>query len=170
MDVYKAVKIWLQCLSYWDQNIHRKKTSSNSHSASCLNIEWTGEFPDCAGCRIQYTAQSGYSPRSLFPLGLLGTEKHLITTDDLRVTATHGAVLWLFITIYNYACYFVWDPGLDGRIILRWIFMKWDVGVWTGSSWLRIGAGGGHCECGNETSGSPKMRGISWLAENRLAS
>jgi hypothetical protein len=31
-----------------------------------------------------------------------------------------------------------------GRIILRWIFRKWDVGVWTGSSWLRIGTGGGH--------------------------
>ena len=23
-------------------------------------------------------------------------------------------------------------------------FRKWDVGVWTGSSWLRIGTGGGH--------------------------
>jgi len=30
-------------------------------------------------------------------------------------------------------------PGVDGRIILRWIFRKWDVGVWTGSSWFRIG-------------------------------
>jgi len=36
------------------------------------------------------------------------------------------------------------DPGLDGRIILRFIFRKWDVGVWTGSSWLRIGTGGGY--------------------------
>ena len=36
------------------------------------------------------------------------------------------------------------DPGVDGRIILRWIFRKWYVGVWTGSSWLRIGTGGGH--------------------------
>jgi len=35
------------------------------------------------------------------------------------------------------------DPGLYGRIILRWIFRQWDVGVWTGSSWLRIGTGGG---------------------------
>jgi len=35
-------------------------------------------------------------------------------------------------------------PCLDGRIILRWIFTKWDVGVWTGSSWLRIGTGGGN--------------------------
>jgi len=33
---------------------------------------------------------------------------------------------------------------IDGRIILRWIFRKWDVGVWTGSSWLTIRAGVGH--------------------------
>jgi len=38
------------------------------------------------------------------------------------------------------------DPGVDGRIILRWIFRKWDVGAWTGSSWLRIGTGGGHLQ------------------------
>ena len=36
------------------------------------------------------------------------------------------------------------DPGLDGRIILRWILRKWDVGVWAGSNWLRIEAGSGH--------------------------
>jgi len=36
------------------------------------------------------------------------------------------------------------DPGVDGRIILRWIYRMWDVGAWTGSSWLRIGTGGGH--------------------------
>jgi len=35
-------------------------------------------------------------------------------------------------------------PGVDGRIILRWIFRKWDVGMCTGSNWLRIGTGGGH--------------------------
>jgi len=36
------------------------------------------------------------------------------------------------------------DPGVDGRVILSWIFRKWDVGVWTGSSWLRIGTVGRH--------------------------
>jgi len=35
------------------------------------------------------------------------------------------------------------DQGVDGWIILRWVFRKWDVRVWTGSSWLRIGTGGG---------------------------
>jgi len=36
------------------------------------------------------------------------------------------------------------DPGVDGRITLRWIFRKWDVEIWTGSSWLRIGTGAWH--------------------------
>jgi hypothetical protein len=36
------------------------------------------------------------------------------------------------------------DPSVDGKIILRWIFRKWDVRVWTGLIWLRIGTGGGH--------------------------
>jgi hypothetical protein len=35
------------------------------------------------------------------------------------------------------------DPGVDRRIILGWIFRKWDVGVWTGLGWLRIRTGGG---------------------------
>jgi len=40
------------------------------------------------------------------------------------------------------------DPGVDGRIILRWIFRKWDVEVWIGSSWLRIVTGCTHlCMC-----------------------
>jgi len=36
------------------------------------------------------------------------------------------------------------DPGIDGKIIFRWIFRKWDVELWTGSSWLKIVTGGGH--------------------------
>ena len=36
------------------------------------------------------------------------------------------------------------DLGVDGRIILRWIFRKWNVGVWIGSSWLRIWRGCEH--------------------------
>jgi len=36
------------------------------------------------------------------------------------------------------------DPVLGGKIILRWIIRKWDVGAWIGFIWLRIGTGGGH--------------------------
>jgi len=43
---------------------------------------------------------------------------------------------WVNLTERDHLGY----PGVYGRIIFR----KWDVGVWTGSSWLRIGAGGGH--------------------------
>jgi hypothetical protein len=42
------------------------------------------------------------------------------------------------------------NPGVDGRITLRWIFRKWDVGTWTGSIWLRIGQVARTCESGNE--------------------
>jgi hypothetical protein len=61
------------------------------------------------------------------------------------------------------------DPGVVGRIILRWMFRKLDVEVWTGSSWLRIGLVG-TCECCYESSGSIKCRDFFILAENRSAS
>ena len=35
------------------------------------------------------------------------------------------------------------DQDVDGRIILRWIFRKWEGVVGTGWSWLRIGTVGG---------------------------
>jgi hypothetical protein len=38
------------------------------------------------------------------------------------------------------------DPGVTGRIVLRWTFRKWDWGAWTGLIWLRTGTGGGHWE------------------------
>jgi hypothetical protein len=36
------------------------------------------------------------------------------------------------------------DSSANGKIILRWIFRKWDIGAWTGTIWLRIGTGDGH--------------------------
>jgi hypothetical protein len=36
------------------------------------------------------------------------------------------------------------DTDGDEKIILRWILRNWNVGVWTGLSWLRIEAGFGH--------------------------
>jgi hypothetical protein len=48
------------------------------------------------------------------------------------------------------------EPDVDGRIILRRIFRKWDVGVWTGSGWLEYRQVTGTCECGNKPSGFMK--------------
>ena len=36
------------------------------------------------------------------------------------------------------------DPGIDGRIMFRWIFREWDVRARTEFIWLRKGTGGGH--------------------------
>jgi hypothetical protein len=36
------------------------------------------------------------------------------------------------------------DPGVNGRVISRRFFKKWDGGAWTGLIWLRIGTGDGH--------------------------
>jgi len=52
------------------------------------------------------------------------------------------------------------DPGVDGKIIFGWIFRKWDVGVWTGLIWLRIGPGGITCKCDNEPLCSIKCEGF----------
>ena len=57
---------------------------------------------------------------------------------------------------YSPTLYHWGDPDVDGRIILRWIFRKWE-GVGTGWSWLRIGTGGGHCGYGEEPSGSENV-------------
>jgi hypothetical protein len=44
------------------------------------------------------------------------------------------------------------DSDVDGRIILRWIFRKWDVGV---VDWIDL-AQGRDSHCGNKPSGSIK--------------
>ena len=36
------------------------------------------------------------------------------------------------------------DPGVDGKIMLRWVFKKWYMVARTGLIWLRTGTGGGH--------------------------
>jgi hypothetical protein len=57
------------------------------------------------------------------------------------------------------------DPGVDGRIILKWIFKTWDgEGARTGLIWLRITQVAGSCECGNEPLGSIKCgEFLDWL-------
>jgi hypothetical protein len=35
-------------------------------------------------------------------------------------------------------------PGVDGSIILRWIFKKWNGRAWRVLIWLRIEIGDGH--------------------------
>jgi hypothetical protein len=63
----------------------------------------------------------------------------------------------MYLTIFEVLDYMVYSGGeacgkeaiggdrdVDGRIILRWIFRKWEGFVGPGWNWLRIGTGGGH--------------------------
>jgi len=56
----------------------------------------------------------------------------------------------------NFREYHLKDPGVDGRIILRWILMKQDGSV----DWIDLAQDRdrwwGTCECGNEPSVSIK--------------
>jgi len=48
--------------------------------------------------------------------------------------------------------YHLEEPGVDRRIILKWIFKKFNGGACTELICLRIQTGGGSCKCGNEPS------------------
>jgi len=45
------------------------------------------------------------------------------------------------------------DLGVDGRIILKWIFKNLDGGL----DWIDLAQVAGSCECGNESLGSIKF-------------
>ena len=65
------------------------------------------------------------------------------------------------------------DPGVDGRMILKWIFERLEGGgAWTGSIWPRIGTGRGNGLFWVLwwTFGFHKMRGLSWVAQDDSAS
>jgi hypothetical protein len=61
------------------------------------------------------------------------------------------------------------EQGIDFRIILRWIFRKWDGDM----DWIELAQDRDRwralVKCGNEPSGSIKMWRVSWLAANRFA-
>jgi hypothetical protein len=48
------------------------------------------------------------------------------------------------------------DPGVDGMIILKWIFRKWDVAHGLNSYGSGQGLATGTFKCSNGTSGSIK--------------
>jgi hypothetical protein len=65
-------------------------------------------------------------------------DNYLLPSAALKKNYSYTSAVTIYI-IANYSSMYT-----DGRIILRWIFRKWDVGVWTESSWLRIGTDGGN--------------------------
>jgi hypothetical protein len=50
------------------------------------------------------------------------------------------------------------DLSLNGRIILKWVFMKWGGTAWAALIWLKKVQVTSAYECGNGPSGSIKCR------------
>jgi len=76
--------------------------------------------------------------------GNLRKRDHLEDTCiDVRITLTLYLLMWRIWRAPNNA-----GKGQMGFNLafkgLRWIFKKWDVGVWNGLIWLRIGTSGRH--------------------------
>jgi hypothetical protein len=75
----------------------------------------------------------------LYFIGIL-----LKDTDDGRKSERNMSVEYQYMIKHILSVCVLVEPGVDRRIILKYIFRKWGVGLWKGSSWLRIGTGGGH--------------------------
>jgi len=87
----------------------------------------------------------------------------------LRIWATgetHAGFSWGDLLEGDY----LGNLGIDGRIILKWIFKKSDEESWTGMLWYGWEQVPGACECGNEPSGFIKWGEFLWLHADLLAS
>ena len=140
----------------------------------CLRIGYRGEYLGLRGMRQEGSGENYIMRNWMICIS------HPILCEWYKQEERDGRGMWR-VWWRGEACTGFWwgnltegdhlgDPGADGRIILRWIFRKWDVGVWTESSWLRKATGGGNLWMREWTFWFHKMRGISRLAENRLAS
>ena len=77
-------------------------------------------YPNCAGGKSSRTKWAGNVARMGEGRGV-----HRVLVGNLRERDHLG------------------DPDIDGRVILRWIFRKWEGVMGTEWSWRRIGTVGG---------------------------
>jgi len=61
--------------------------------------------------------------------------RHVWVLGDVRI-----GYLWGDLRKKNH----LKDINVDGRIILKWYFKKWDGEAWTVLMWLRVGRDGGY--------------------------
>ena len=121
--------------------LHQSLSNNSVHSADVWYIAWISLLSTNFSLFIECNKQTNKQTLT-FPLHrpLSNNSVPLLMSD-----------IWYDFCYYYYVLYYILyytilleRPRLDGRIISRWIFRKWEVVVGTGWSWLRIGTGGGH--------------------------
>ena len=97
------------------------------------------------------------------PPNLPTYDQHLYS----NITYYNFGTIWTpshFIVTYQHACQDV-DPGVDGRIVLKWTFKKWNR---RGMDWI-LAQVVGSCECGNGPLDSLKSgEFLDWLGRTPL--
>jgi len=84
-------------------------------------------------------------------LNYINSTSSIVQVIKLRRMRWAGYIAWGRVEVFTG---FWWEnlrksdhlenPGVDGRIVFRWIFRNWDARAWTGSMSFRIKTGGWH--------------------------
>ena len=81
-----------------------------------------------------------FTTKFFFPIYLISITNDKCMSVTLELLPTDKKIHWVYLKR-------TWEKETTWRPRRRWedkIKMKWDVGVWIGSNWIRIGTGGGH--------------------------